>query len=277
MSVTESQYWDALGRRWKQDGPEPLWRAHADAVNCALLRRWLPNGDDRAPRATRILKTDGFDEACGPGLLELLASHAATVVVMDISSATLGEARRRHPQLIGAASDVRRLPFAEGSFDVVVSNSTLDHFASFADLECSIAELHRVLRPGGELILTLDNPANPLVALRNGLPFAWLHRVGLVPYYVGATCGPRRLSRLLTHAGFDVADVDAVMHCPRVLAVACARILNGSASPKADHRFLSCLAAFERLSRWPTRFVSGYFTAVRAVKRCCTDARPPAV
>mgnify|MGYP006138370175 CR=1 FL=1 len=38
---------------------------------------------------------------------------------------------------------------------------------------------------------------NPVVRLRNALPFGLLRRTGLVPYYVGATCGPRRLRDFL--------------------------------------------------------------------------------
>ena len=45
------------------------------------------------------------------------------------------------------------LPFAEEAFDVIVSTSTLDHFAHRRDIVSSLHELHRVLRPGGEVLL----------------------------------------------------------------------------------------------------------------------------
>src|SRR5204863_8026948 len=66
--------------------------------------------------------------------------------------------------------DVRALPFADGSFDVVVSTSTLDHFQARADIDTALRELHRVLASDGLAVVTLDNPWNPLVALRNALP-----------------------------------------------------------------------------------------------------------
>ena len=75
-------------------------------------------------------------------------------------------------------ADVRCLPFVDGVFDLVVSNSTLDHFETSREIERAVAEIHRVLAPRGLFILTLDNPANPAVALRNALPFALLHQVG---------------------------------------------------------------------------------------------------
>src|SRR5439155_7848743 len=55
---------------------------------------------------------------------------------------------------------------------------------------------------GGALVVTLDNGANPVVALRNRLPLGALRRLSLVPYAVGATCGPRRFPRLLVETDF---------------------------------------------------------------------------
>ena len=91
--------------------------------------------------------------------------------MVDLAPTTVQAALNRYHGLRALAADVRRLPFADGDFDTVVSNSTLDHFKTSAELADSIKELSRVLRPGGELYLTLDNPSNPLIALRNALPF----------------------------------------------------------------------------------------------------------
>ena len=73
----------------------------------------------------------------------------------------------RNSGIEAVVADVRSLPFAEASFGVVFSGSTLDHFESAADIQRSLGELYRVLRPGGTLILTLDNPANPLIEGRS--------------------------------------------------------------------------------------------------------------
>ena len=53
-----------------------------------------------------------------------------------------------------------------GSFDLVVSTSTLDHFGHASDIGDALAELNRVLRKGGELVITMDNTGNPVIALR---------------------------------------------------------------------------------------------------------------
>lgn len=262
MTNSETEYWNAVGREWDRDLPDPLWRKHSDAVNRAMLERWLPEG-----RVGRILKTDAFDESCGAGLLELLKSRADEVIGMDLSAATLAGARARQRGFKGVGADARQLPFEANCFDVILSNSTLDHFRTRAELEQSLGELHRVLKPGGSLLLTLDNPINPAVAIRNLLPFGLLHRIGLLPYYVGATLRPGRLRRTLELIGFDVREISAVVHCPRALAVRRARRLSRAGDTAKQERFLSRLMAVERLANWPTRFLTGYFSAVRAIKR----------
>lgn len=260
MTSEHACYWDEVVEGWKGKRRDALWRAHSDAVNAALLARWLP------PRPLRLLKTDLFDEAVSDGLYPLLASRAASVTGIDVSPLTVRAARERYPDLDAMPADVRDLPFADGEFDVIVSNSTLDHLDSLAELRAGVAELHRVLAPGGDLLITLDNGANPIVALRNLLPFAVLRRLGIVPYYVGVTCGGRRFRGILSERGFEVREQTVIMHCPRVLAVAAARLLERHAGLAAQRRHLRWLLRFERLARWPTRSLTGYFVAARAVK-----------
>ena len=165
----------------------------------------------------------------------------------------------------GAATDVRSLPFADGSFDAVISNSTLDHFTHARDITAALEELHRVLTPRGRLVLTLDNAANPAIALRNALPFTWLARLGLVPYFVGTTLGPTMAAAVLERIGFRVIEVTAILHCPRVLAVPLARLADTAGSRWAP-RLLRALAHFEHAERWPTRFRTGHFVAVLSEK-----------
>jgi SAM-dependent methyltransferase len=259
--VKESHYWGTIAADWAEH-PQSLWRVHCDAVNLELLGRWLP---DERPRL--LLKTDAFDEACGDGLSSFLQEKAEYTLIIDVAFAALTLARVRHGSLCVIGADTRCLPFANGVFDVIISTSTLDHFRSRDEIVASLREFRRVLRPAGFLFLTLDNPTNPLIKLRNALPFRLLNRLGIVPYYVGATYGPHGLTDVLREVGFDVREIGAVMHCPRVLAVAVSRLLERYTGQKTHRRFLHFLLAFERLSRWPTRFFTGHFVAVRAVKR----------
>lgn len=259
MSQALPPYWDTVVSA--NEHPQPLWRVHSDAVNSAWLMHRLPVANER------VLKTDLFDEALAAGLYPVLAARARLVVGIDIATPTVRAARARHPDARVAATDVRELPFATGCFDTIISNSTLDHFGSVDEIALSLAELYRVLRTGGDLLLTLDNLANPVVALRNALPFPPLNRLGIVPYQVGATCRPRQLRRLLRRAQFEVLEMGAILHCPRVLAVAGAAIVNRLGSARAQERYLRWLTPFERLASFPTRFLTGYFIAVVARKR----------
>ena len=252
--------WDALARAWADTRPQALWRRHSDWVWADLLRRWLPSS------LHSVLKTDAFDEAVSEGVYSELAQRAGAVVAIDVAPTALMRARERHRALLCACADVRRLPFAGAAFDAVVSLSTLDHFDSHTDIETSLAELVRVLRPGGTLILTLDNLSNPIIALRAVVPFRLLHAAGMVPYQIGRTCGPRRLRRFVTRAGLEVVETSAVVHCPRVLAVALATLLERTGNPRLQRAFLDAAGRMERLRTWPTRFVTGHFVAVRALK-----------
>ncbi|HKW80186.1 MAG TPA: methyltransferase domain-containing protein, partial [Casimicrobiaceae bacterium] len=246
--MTERSARPGIDRRWDRalepllaDSSESLWRRHSDAVNEALFRRWL-DGE----RCADALKTDLYDEAMGAGLYPMLAAHAIRVAAIDVTTSVLAAARARHPGLLVVAADARRLPFADGAFDLVVSNSTLDHFDARNEILAALHGIHRVLRSGGRLLLTMDNAANPAVALRNMLPFSLLRRVGLVAYPIGATGGPRRLSRMVRAAGFEVQDTVALLHCPRAPAIALARRRQRRGSAAASERFLERAMGWER-------------------------------
>jgi SAM-dependent methyltransferase len=259
--VPDRRYWDAVHETWRTVRPHALWRRHSDAVDTAWLEALLP-----AERVPRLLKTDLFNEGISPGLYPVLAKAAESVVGIDISIATTHAAQARYGALQTVAADVRQLPFADGSFDVIVSNSTLDHFEMPADIVTSLAELRRVLSVGGHLLVSLDNLANPFIAVRNGASMAAL-RLGVVPYFVGATFGPRRLRRALMESGFQIVSATSVMHCPRVIAVAACAMVERFASAVAASRFLAVLRWFERFARLPTRYLTGHFVVAKACKR----------
>jgi SAM-dependent methyltransferase len=251
-----------LASEWSLHNPQTLWRAHSDRVNLALLNRWLP-----AAPVEAILKTDLFDEAFGDGLAPLLAARARCVYGIDLSERVIAAVRARYPSLASVRADVRALPFPDAVFDAVVSISTLDHFEDHAEIDVSLEEIARTLKPGGRLLLTLDNRANPAVALRNALPFRMLNAMGLVPYFVGATYGPRTLPRAVARAGLTVLNATATLHCPRVLAVPLTSLVQARGGPGVRQWFSRLLVGFERLSGLPTRYLTGHFVAVEAIKR----------
>ncbi|HEY7835420.1 MAG TPA: class I SAM-dependent methyltransferase [Ktedonobacterales bacterium] len=109
-----------------------------------------------------------LDVGCGRGLLLAGAAHHLTTgraVGVDrwIRGALSGngpEAARRNAALEGVADrvtildgDARELPFAENTFDVVVSNFVIHDMDSRTDRERMLQEIVRVLKPGGQLML----------------------------------------------------------------------------------------------------------------------------
>jgi SAM-dependent methyltransferase len=256
-------YWESVAEAWRIAGRQRLWREFTDRQQIALLTRWS-SGWDGGGRRPDLLKTDLFDEVAGRGIVHGLLASGILVTGIDVAPLIVTEAVARNPGLEAVVADVLSLPFAEASFDVVFSGSTLDHFESASDIQMALGELRRVLRPGGTLILTLDNPANPLIWLRNGPLLGLLRRIGIVPYQVGATLGPRSLERAVQAAGLDVVETTAVMHCPRVIAVA----MSGPAGRMRRswrEAFMRHLQTWERLERWPTRWLTGHYVAVHAV------------
>jgi len=251
-------HWTAVAEHWAVDCPQPLWRAHADRVGARLMARWLP------ATARRVLKTDLFDEAVGTGIVPVLRAPGRQVVGIDLAVPILRAAEARLPGLNAVAADVRAMPFEDASFDAVISLSTLDHFDAVAEIDLALAEIARVTAPGGRLVLTLDNPLNPLVALRQALGPGVTQRLGLVPYHCGPTLAPRALARALMRAGFAVRAQGATLHCPRVLAVALARLVERRAGARGQAAFSSALMRFEALGGWPTRWITGHFSALLA-------------
>ncbi len=256
-----SGYWDkaledSLG------GPRlDAWRAYMRRVYLALVRRWLPSAGV-APG----LKTDLFEEAvCQHGLLPELGPGS---VGLDRSPAVARAAQRRLPQngYSVLVADLRQIPLRSASLSCILSGSSLDHFREISDIALGIRELARVLRVGGAMVITFDNPHNPIVNLRNRLPFAWLKRWGLVPYFVGATYTRDEARHQLTAAGLIVTQMTAVEHAPRIVAIrliALAERLGWSSFAAALGRSLS---AFELLGRLPTRYLTGYYLAFRVEK-----------
>jgi SAM-dependent methyltransferase len=100
-----------------------------------------------------------LDAGCGDGwYAEQLVARGARVTAVDASPRMVEHARRR----LGPAVEVRTadlgqpLDFADGSFDGIVSALALEHVR---DWDAVLAELRRVLAPGGWLLFSAQHPA----------------------------------------------------------------------------------------------------------------------
>ncbi|MFQ3622220.1 MAG: class I SAM-dependent methyltransferase [Acetobacteraceae bacterium] len=133
-----------------------------------------------------------LDAGCGTGgLLSRLAAAAPgrALAGLDLSTEAIRRARLKVPGAFLAVGSIGRLPFRDGGFGAAVSCDVLCH--RMVDEQAALAELHRVLAPGGTLILNL--PAH-----------AWLRSVHDERVHTARRYDRRRLGRLLEQAGFRV-------------------------------------------------------------------------
>jgi demethylmenaquinone methyltransferase/2-methoxy-6-polyprenyl-1,4-benzoquinol methylase len=92
-----------------------------------------------------------LDLAAGTGTSTLPFAHAgASAFACDFSLGMLRQGRRRHRQLRFVAGDGLRLPFRDQVFDAVTMSFGL---RNVAHVPTALAELHRVCRPGGRLVI----------------------------------------------------------------------------------------------------------------------------
>ncbi|REF96634.1 3-demethylubiquinone-9 3-methyltransferase [Asanoa ferruginea] len=137
------QYHDLAGEWWRPDGPFAIlhWLAEARA-------RLVPP----APQQGAVL----VDVGCGAGLLAPhLRTHGYHHVGVDLVPSALEQAASHG--VTPLAADAGSIPLASASADVVVAGEILEHVP---DLPGTVAELCRVLRPGGLLVLdTLNDTA----------------------------------------------------------------------------------------------------------------------
>jgi SAM-dependent methyltransferase len=257
-------YWDrVLGEALAAASIEP-WRAYMKRVYADLAHRWLGPAS-----AGRGLKTDLFEEAVSAHALlsELGPGSVGLDCSLSIATTACGRLARVGGRYHFVVADLRQIPLRRESITRILAGSSLDHFRDKADIATSLEELATTLAPGGTLVMTLDNPHNPVVWLRNHLPFAALNRVGLVPYYVGETYTRAEGRKHLEALGLSVTAVTAVAHAPRAPAIWLAA-LAGRLGPAALSTWAErVLWGFEALARWPTRFRTGYYLAFRAGKR----------
>jgi ubiquinone/menaquinone biosynthesis C-methylase UbiE len=261
--------WERVAGDWfLKHSPDELLAEHKKNTHLKLVARWAPQ-----IAGARVLKTDLFEEAFGPDqLLFDLAAASGDAIGIDLCREIAAQARKR-----GAThgidstgylcSDVRCLPFSDNSIDLIVSDSTLDHFATEAEIVSALGELARVLRVGGVLIVTMDNKRNltypPYAIVR-----LWM-RLGLAPYFIGRTFSPGELRQALEEVGLEVQETTAIFHYPHPdglvrLLERCLRRLSGGRLDNAVRRGLSLL---DRLEGSRTRYLTGRYVAAKAVKR----------
>lgn len=105
----------------------------------------------------RCAGKDVLEAACGPGRgLGYLAEAARSVTAGDLTPALIDAARAHYGERVSlSVFDAQKLPFADASFDLVL---LYEAFYYLHEPETFLSEARRVLRPGGELLLSMPNP-----------------------------------------------------------------------------------------------------------------------
>ena len=121
--------------------PDPNWEYYPTYLaKLRIVRRWL----DALPDRMRVL-----DAGCGEGVL--VDEYAGRLAIEGIDPNYSSERVR--------SGSLTALPYADGTFDRALCLDVLEHLA-FNEQPLALAELRRVLRPGGELLVSVPNLAH---------------------------------------------------------------------------------------------------------------------
>ncbi len=269
-TASPSREWASLGNQsapsWYLD---QLVAEQKRRIHQELIRRWTGGLE-----VSRVLKTDTFEEAWGDDqILFDLFPGASCTVGMDLAWSTAHHARARcgNPRVHFLAGDARSLALRSQSMDVVVSTSTLDHLDSPEELSAALEELARVLRPGGLVVVTMDNPRNPLYA-----PLRWASHRAWAPFVLGYTEPLSGLVRRLEETGLEVVATDALIHNPRLISTLLFLALRRLLGRYADAPIRWLLGAFAAVGHLPTRRFTACFVAACARQPGGPGAAAPA-
>lgn len=145
----------------------------------------------RLPRDLRILELGSGGGFLGAELHRLDFTH---VTLTDFTATALASIREHAPNALLAGADASQLPFRNATFDIVVSSDVIEHIP---EVEQHIAEVARVLSPGGRYLLKTPNRpvADAFYRLR-GLHDAY--------FWHPSMFSPRELRQTFSRHGFDV-------------------------------------------------------------------------
>jgi SAM-dependent methyltransferase len=118
----------------------------------------------------------GLDVGCGTGVLaERLAAEGYAMTGVDPSDGMLDVLRARDADVIAVHASGTDLPFPDDTFDLVYCVAVMHHIADPDAVRRTLAEMVRVSRPGGQVLVWDHNPRNPY----------WGHLMARVPQDTG--------------------------------------------------------------------------------------------
>jgi SAM-dependent methyltransferase len=206
------RHFDAAADYWKAIYEQTTVYALIHQERMATALKWI---DELAlPGGAEVLEI-----GCGAGLTSVaLAERGFAVTATDAAAAMIERTNQlaRDRNLAGrirtSVVDVRSLPFKDGSFSVVLALGVLPWLPS---TEQAVQEMARILRPGGFMLVNVDNllrlhywldpRLNPALAPVRDPLLSWLRRIGGRRSSIDPTLvrleWSRRLDLTLSHAG----------------------------------------------------------------------------
>ncbi|MDQ2654592.1 MAG: class I SAM-dependent methyltransferase [Chloroflexota bacterium] len=157
-----------------------------------------------APAATAI------DVGAGTGILaERLADAGLDVVALDPFPGMLEQLRRRRPGVQTVVAHGEAIPFPDDSFDLAYSVAVMHHIADPGKVRRTLAEMVRVTRQGGRIVIWDHNPRNPY----------WPNLMKRVPQDVGSErlASMEELLAGLTAAGATIERADRLGMMPEFM------------------------------------------------------------
>jgi len=207
-----TSFWNSVGRSFPSLYSAPSTSYYFECEK-GLFERHFPSLSGK-----KVFKTDLWDEAKNSQILRWAAEKGAEVYGVDISltiskiARNLFESKGLDQRFVN--SDLREIPFADHSFDLLYSMGTIEHFPEYFR---AITECHRVLRRNGLAIIGVPNKFDPflrplMVTILNGL--------GLYSYGLEKSFSMRQLEKMLEKAGFQILVRTGILFMPGWLRIA---------------------------------------------------------
>ena len=147
-----------------------------------------------------------LEAGCGEGYgADLLSSDARLVLGLDYDALTAAHVARAYPRVRAVRGNLAALPLGSSTVDVVANLQVIEHLW---DQSGFLRECHRVLRPGGRLLVTTPNR----------ITFSPGRDTPLNPFHT-RELAPSELASLLVDTGFDVSYLGVLRHGPRLLGL----------------------------------------------------------
>lgn len=193
MTTTRAEALHLTGERTVPGVPEEnYWYARHEAAYLTLL-----------PYCTDATV---LEAGCGEGYgAALIARHARRVLALDYDEQAIAHVGRRYPGVGPVRGNLAFLPVGTAAVDVVANFQVIEHLW---DQDGFLAECHRVLRPGGRLLVTTPNR----------LTFTPDSDTPLNPYHT-RELAPSELDELLRANGFEVELLHGLHHGEAVRAL----------------------------------------------------------